>query len=350
MQGSEERFSKPPQNQYLEFFREVRGTSCTGGRRFVEAKEIAALADRLIGNLTRVVRGKTATLELAVAALLAEGHILLEDVPGVGKTVLAKALARSIGGRFHRIQCTPDLLPSDVLGVSIYDGQRFVYHQGPVFTHILLADEINRATPRTQASLLECMEERQVSVEGESRPLERPFLVMATQNPIEYEGTFVLPEAQLDRFLVQLSLGYPDAEEEVALVAAQQLGHPLEQIGPVLELDEVTQAIDGVKHVHVSDAVRSYGVGLVRATRGSPGIRLGASPRGSLGLLRLSQALAACRGHAFVLPDDVQDAFVPTLRHRILLAAESQIGQVDRLGLLHDILERMPVPTEQLAK
>jgi MoxR-like ATPase len=301
-------------------------------------------------NVERVVVGKRREIELALAALLAKGHVLIEDVPGVGKTVLAKALARSFGGTFKRIQFTPDLLPSDVTGVSIYNQRsaQFEFRPGPVFANVVLADEINRATPKAQSSLLEAMEERQVSVEGETRPLPRPFLVLATQNPVELEGTFPLPEAQLDRFLVRVALGYPTVEEERAILRRFRLASPLEELAPVVSADELVEAQRACRGAHVAESVEGYLLAIVRATRDHPGVELGASPRASLALYRAAQALAAIRGRGFVVPDDVKCLAPAVLTHRLIVASGSRLRGRDRESIVAMILEETPVPVEDV--
>ncbi len=309
-------------------------------------RAIQDLSERVIANVERVIVGKRPVIELAVVALLCEGHILIEDVPGVGKTMLARALAASLGCTFRRLQFTPDLLPSDVTGVSVFNQKtgEFEFRPGPIFTHILLADEINRATPRTQSALLECMAERQVSVEGQPRPLPRPFLVMATQNPIEYEGTFPLPEAQLDRFLLRLRIGYPSFDDERQMTLNLQHRHPIETLGPVADGAEVLRLQEQVTAVAVEDSVRDYIITLVRATRDHPDVALGASPRGTLALLRSSQALAAMAGRAYVLPDDVKRLAPFVLAHRLLLKPDAQLRGRTAEDVVQSVVERVPVP------
>ncbi len=266
------------------------------------------LCDRIIENISRVIVGKDQAIELLLVGLMAEGHVLLEDVPGVAKTLLAKSLARSIGGSFNRVQFTPDLLPSDITGFNVYDQKtgRFSFHPGPVITNVLLADEINRTIPRTQSSLLECMEERQVTVDGKTHPLPAPFLVMATQNPIELEGTFPLPEAQLDRFILKTQLGYPDKKEEVRILERFQETDPFPLLEPVATPEDITGLQKARRDVRVSQPIREYITDIVRATRDDAAIQFGASPRASLGLMRAAQALAALRGRPYVLPDDIK--------------------------------------------
>jgi len=290
--------------------------------------------------------GKTPVIRLALVALLSEGHLLIEDVPGVAKTMLARSLALSLGGVFKRLQCTPDLLPSDITGVSIFNQQKsgFEFLPGPAICNILLADEINRATPRTQSALLECMAERQITVDGHTRRLPEPFLVLATQNPIEYEGTFPLPEAQLDRFLLKLSLGYPSPEQEDEMLVRLQLGHPVETLGPVATMEAVVAAQQATRRIFVHAKIREYIVRLVHATRAHPQLSLGASPRGSLALFRCGQAMAALDGLDFVLPDHIKQAVLPTLGHRVIVKPEIRLRGRNAEGIILEIAETIPPP------
>jgi MoxR-like ATPase len=304
------------------------------------------IVDRIIENINCVIVGKDRGIEMLLVALLADGHVLLEDVPGVGKTLLAKSLAKSIGGCFSRIQFTPDLLPADITGFNVYNQQagRFIYQSGPVITNILLADEINRTIPRTQSSLLESMEERQVTVDGQTYFLPRPFFVMATQNPIELEGTFPLPEAQLDRFLLKLRLGYPEKDEEISMLERFREKDPLASLEAVASPEQVTELQGAQKKIRISFPVREYIADIVRATRKNKALRFGASPRGSLGLMRAGQALAALRGRGFVLPDDIKHLVVPVLAHRLILTDEERLRGGTPEHLLEEILEQIPVP------
>ena len=303
-------------------------------------------SDRLISNIEQVIVGKRETVELAVITLLCQGHLLIEDVPGVGKTMLARSVARSIGCSFSRIQFTPDMLPSDVTGVSIFNqvSREFEYRPGPIMAQIVLSDEINRATPKTQAALLEAMEERQVTVDGVTHFLPKPFMVMATQNPIEYEGTFPLPEAQLDRFLLRVRLGYPNSLDEISVLERQQFVHPIEKLEQTISEQDVLEAQEEVKNVHVSPELKTYMVEITRRTRDFPDVYLGASPRGSLTLFRTSQARAAIYGRDYVLPDDVKALAEAALCHRVILGPAARLRDVDEAEVIKEILSSVPVP------
>jgi MoxR-like ATPase len=307
---------------------------------------ILEVGDKIIENVEKVIIGKHREVQLTFVAMLCQGHVLIEDVPGVGKTVLAKSFARSVGCSFRRIQFTPDLLPSDITGVSVFNQKtrEFEFRPGPIMAQIILTDEINRATPKTQSALLECMEEHQVTVDEQTYHMPEPFLIMATQNPIEYEGTFPLPEAQLDRFLMRISLGHPKPEEEIRILDAQQYVHPLETIEQVVSVAELLEAQEQVKHIYVDPLIKEYIVSLVNATRNHPDVYLGASPRGSLGLYRTSQALAAIQGRDFVIPDDVKALAETTLAHRLIVSPSARIKNVDTRAVVQEVLGAVPVP------
>ncbi len=308
-------------------------------------KNVQEPAERVIANVERVIVGKHAEVRMALVALLCEGHILIEDVPGVGKTMLAKALSRSIGCSFRRIQFTPDLLPSDVTGLSIFNQkeQEFEFRPGPIMAQVVLADEINRATPKTQSALLECMEERQATIDGVTHPMPSPFLVIATQNPIEYEGTFALPEAQLDRFMLRLRMGYPKPMEEIVILDEQKRMHPIDDIRQVLSLEELRQMQGAVKEVYVDQAVAEYIVRLATATREHPDVYLGASPRGSINLYRASQALAALDGRDYVIPDDVKQLAVAVLAHRLIVKSQASLREIDPDAIVREILGQVAI-------
>lgn len=307
---------------------------------------IQTFTEKVIGNLEKVIVGKRQTVELTIIGLLCQGHLLIEDVPGVGKTMLARSLAKSMGCTFSRIQFTPDMLPSDVTGVSIFNqvSRQFEYRPGPLMAQIVLADEINRATPKTQSALLESMEERQLTVDGVTHILPKPFMVMATQNPIEYEGTFPLPEAQLDRFLMRVRLGYPNLTDEMRVLELQQIRHPIEQLESVVSLEELQTVQDLVKEVYISPSVKRYIVELVRQTREHGDIYLGASPRGSLGLFKAGQARAAIQGRDFVLPDDVKALALNVLAHRMVIGPSARLRNLSTEKVVQEILNTVPVP------
>ena len=309
-------------------------------------KEVQAVTDPLIENVERVIIGKREVIELVIVGLLSQGHVLIEDVPGVGKTMLARALSKSLGCTFRRIQFTPDMLPSDVTGVSIFNQKtrEFEFRPGPIIAQIVLTDEINRATPKTQAALLEAMEELQVTVDGVTYPLPRPFLVLATQNPIEYEGTFPLPEAQLDRFLMRIRLGYPDHSEEVAILDSQQYVHPVTKVEQVVDVETLTGAQEKLKDVYVDPLVKRYIVDITTETRRHSDIYLGASPRGSLALYRTGQAWAAMHGRDYVLPDDVKGLTISTLAHRLIVSPSARLRDVTGETVVREILSSLPVP------
>jgi MoxR-like ATPase len=311
--------------------------------------EFRAMAEAIVSNIDQVIEGKNATVRLALAVLLAEGHLLIEDVPGVGKTKLAKALARSIDCTVRRIQFTPDLLPSDVTGVSVYnqESRDFEFKPGAVFANIVVGDEINRASPKTQSALLECMEEKQVTVDGVTYPLQTPFMVVATQNPIEMEGTYPLPEAQRDRFTARIAMGYPDAGAELAMLDVHGAHDPLNDLRPVSDANMVRRMVATVRDVHVADAIKQYAVDLVTATRESPDLRLGASPRASLHLLRTARAVAALDGRDYVVPDDLQTLAVPVMAHRVIQTAEAQLGRRTTDAIIAELVHRLPLPADR---
>jgi len=309
--------------------------------------DVQAVANKIIANIEKVIIGKRSAISIALAAYLCEGHILLEDVPGVAKTMFARALSRSIGCAFKRLQCTPDLLPTDVTGVSIFNQKttEFEFRPGPIFAQTVLADEINRATPRTQSALLEAMAERRVTVDGTSYNLKPPFLMIATQNPVDQEDTFPLPEAQLDRFLVRLSLGYPTFDEEMKLLTRLQKGHPIDDLSPVVKADDLIACQEAIREIHVDDKVRKYIVEIIHATRNHEDVLLGGSPRATLALFRTGQALAAMGGRDFVMPDDIKKMAQPVLTHRIILKPESRLRKKTPSSIVQEVIREVSVPT-----
>jgi MoxR-like ATPase len=316
------------------------------GRAPVDVATVQSAAKRIAANIEHVIEGKHDAVRLGVAVLLAEGHLLIEDVPGVGKTTFAKALARSIDATVRRIQFTPDLLPSDVTGVSVYNSESrdFEFKPGPVFANIVVGDEINRASPKTQAALLECMEERQVTVDGQTYPLEEPFIVVATQNPLDMEGTYPLPESQRDRFTARISMGYPNRQSEIDMLSEHAATDPLEDLGPVSNAAEMKMLINAVRGVHVAGSIKAYAVDLATATRESPIVRLGASPRATLQLLRAAKAWAAMEGRDYVIPDDVQGLLAHVFGHRLLLTSEAHLNGRDARDILAAIMHNVPIP------
>jgi MoxR-like ATPase len=328
-----------------EFNQAPRGNPVHTATDVMSVSEVAAVAGRIVDNVSRVIFGKREVIEEAVVALLCGGHVLFEDVPGVGKTMLARSFAVTLGCTYKRIQFTPDLLPSDVTGVSIYDqaSQTFRFVAGPVFANVVLADEINRASPKTQSALLECMEEMQVTIDGVAHSLPLPFMVMATENPIEYEGTYPLPESQLDRFMMRLSIGYPSRDEERAVVLEQQREHPIGHISAVTDAAAVLGMQRAIREVRVEERAQEYVLDLVAATRGHPQIYLGASPRGSLYLFRTAQALAAISGMDYVLPDHVKRLAAAVLAHRIIVRPEARIAGATATHVIDEILSSVPV-------
>jgi MoxR-like ATPase len=313
--------------------------------------EVQQFTEKIFRNLEKVIVGKGQTIHQVIIGLLCQGHLLIEDVPGVGKTMLARSLAKSLGCSFNRLQFTPDMLPSDVTGVSIFNqaNRTFEFRPGPIMSQIVLADEINRATPKTQSALLEAMEERQITVDGVTHSLPDPFLVLATENPIEYEGTFPLPEAQLDRFLLKIHLGYPALSDEIHILELQQLRHPIEIIESVATEDELRKSQEAIKTVYVSPAVKRYVVELTRATRTHADVYLGASPRGSLGLFRAGQAIAAIAGREYVLPDDIKSIAVSVLAHRMVVNPATRMKDISAPMIIEELLSNTPIPNGEFS-
>lgn len=312
--------------------------------------DVQAIANRIVENVERVIVGKRQSVQLTVLGLLCQGHILIEDVPGVGKTVLAKSIAKSVGCKFQRIQFTPDMLPSDVTGISVFNQKtrEFEFRPGPIHAQIVLVDEINRATPKTQSALLESMEERQVTVDGKTHELESPFMVLATQNPIEYEGTFPLPEAQLDRFMLRIRLGYPSKEDEIIVLDRQRQTHPINSLEQVVSVEELLEAQEAIKEIYIDEQVKQYIVEVVRQTREHPDVYLGSSSRGALAIYRLGQARAAMFGRDFVLPDDVKALAGVALSHRIIVGPAARIKDIEPDAIVQEILDRVTVPGAQV--
>ena len=309
-------------------------------------ESVQAIAQKIVENVEKVIVGKHEAVQLTVIALLCEGHLLIEDVPGTGKTMLAKSVSRSLGCKFRRIQFTPDMLPSDITGVSVFNQKtrEFEFRPGPVMAQIVLTDEINRATPKTQSALLEAMEERQITVDGITYPMEKPFLVLATQNPIEYEGTFPLPEAQLDRFMLRIGLGYPSTGDEITMLDRQKHSHPVTRIAQVVSSEELLSAQRRIRDVYIDDLVKEYIVKVVKATRKHPDVYLGASPRGSLALYKTGQARAAVMDRDYVIPDDIKALAMVTLAHRLIISPSARIKSVDPRAVIDEILDSLPVP------
>jgi len=312
----------------------------------MEIEQIETINKKILENIEKVIVGKSSIIQLAVIGLLSQGHCLIEDVPGVGKTMLARSLAKSVDLVFKRIQFTPDMLPSDITGITFYNqkDQVFEYRPGPVFTQILLADEINRATPKTQSALLEAMEEKQITVDGVTHILPQPFMVLATQNSIEYEGTFPLPEAQIDRFMLKIHIGYPGGRDEMEILNMQKIEHPIENLNPVVSSEELVNIQKMIRHVDVSDQVRKYIVEIVSATRNHEDIYLGVSPRGSLGLFRTAQTRASIQGRDYVTPDDIKAMLIPVFAHRIIINPSGRIKKISAEQLLMEILAAIPIP------
>jgi MoxR-like ATPase len=315
----------------------------------MDVKNIKEISMDIIGNVGKVIIGKVHQTKLILAAMYSKGHVLIEDIPGVGKTMLARAIAKSIDAVFRRVQATPDLLPSDIIGVSIYNPEtkKFEFRKGPIISNILLVDEINRATPKTQSALLESMGESQISVEGISMNLPSPFIVLATQNPIEFEGTFPLPEAQMDRFMINISLGYPSPDEEVQVLTSQKEKHPIESISSVTTIKEITSIQESLTKIYIEESLKHYIVDIVNRTRNHPSVFLGSSPRGSLSIFKMSQAIAAINGRDFVIPEDIKSVVMPCLRHRLILKPEAKLKNIKPEDILSSILESVEVPIEE---
>ncbi|MBC8449431.1 MAG: MoxR family ATPase [Chloroflexi bacterium] len=309
-------------------------------------EQVQNVVERIADNVEKVIKGKRDVIQLTLLALLCDGHLLIEDVPGVGKTMLARSIAKSIGCSFRRIQFTPDMLPTDITGVSVFNQQtrEFEFRPGPIMAQIVLTDEINRATPKTQSALLEAMEERQVTVDGVTYPMDKPFLVLATQNPIEYEGTFPLPEAQVDRFMMRISIGYPEPQDEMAILDSQRLRHPIEELEQALEVEEFMAAQEAIKQVHVGDLIKEYIVAVVSATRKHTDVYLGSSPRGSLALYKTGRARAAVMGRDYVIPDDIKALAEPALAHRLIISPSARIKNVDPRAVVEEVINSVPVP------
>jgi len=315
----------------------------------MDVKNIKEISMDIIGNVGKVIIGKVHQTKLILAAMYSKGHVLIEDIPGVGKTMLARAIAKSIDAVFRRVQATPDLLPSDIIGVPIYNPEtkKFEFRKGPIISNILLVDEINRATPKTQSALLESMGESQISVEGISINLPSPFIVLATQNPIEFEGTFPLPEAQMDRFMINISLGYPSPDEEVKVLTSQKEKHPIESISSVTTIKEITSIQESLTKIYIEESLKHYIVDIVNRTRNHPSVFLGSSPRGSLSIFKMSQAIAAINGRDFVIPEDIKSVVMPCLRHRLILKPEAKLKNIKPEDILSSILESVEVPIEE---
>lgn len=315
----------------------------------MDVKRVKEITSSIISNVNKVIIGKNKQVKLILAAMYSKGHVLIEDIPGVGKTMLARAIAKSISGIFRRVQSTPDLLPSDIIGISVYNPEtkKFEFRKGPIVSNILLVDEINRATPKTQSALLEAMGETQISVEGVSFSLPNPFIVLATQNPIEFEGTFPLPEAQMDRFMINISLGYPSPEEEIEILTSQKEIHPIETISSVVTTKDVSDIQEEVKKVYIEESLKKYIVDIVNRTRNNPNLLLGASPRGSLSIFKMAQAIAAINGRDFVIPEDIKSVVIPCLKHRLILKPEAKLKGIKPEDILVSILESVEVPVEE---